>query len=151
MSLPGGVEQCHGKSASNLLKVAGDGLRSVTCFPMWDCPKVVVSPNIRRNIQPYSSDIFKLSILTCCLGCSPGEPARFKAVDHGWTGVWAPQHIVGRARLIVAKKEGQDPGAQRTSQVLRMQRITDAHTHTHLYRHMHNAHTPIQSNTSMQV
>eukprot|EP00490_Sorites_sp_Unknown_P026408 CAMPEP_0114643980 /NCGR_PEP_ID=MMETSP0191-20121206/3704_1 /TAXON_ID=126664 /ORGANISM="Sorites sp." /LENGTH=319 /DNA_ID=CAMNT_0001856373 /DNA_START=12 /DNA_END=971 /DNA_ORIENTATION=- len=28
------------------------------------------------------------------------------AVDHSWTGVWAPQHIVGRARLIIAKKEG---------------------------------------------
>jgi len=26
------------------------------------------------------------------------------AVDHSWTGVWAPQHIVGRARLIIAKK-----------------------------------------------
>lgn len=27
-------------------------------------------------------------------------------VDHSWTGIWAPQHIVGRARLITAKKEG---------------------------------------------
>lgn len=25
-------------------------------------------------------------------------------VDHSWTGIWAPQHIVGRARLITAKK-----------------------------------------------
>jgi len=27
-------------------------------------------------------------------------------VDHSWTGVWAPQHIVGRARLITARREG---------------------------------------------
>ena len=28
------------------------------------------------------------------------------AVDHSWTGVWAPQHIVGRPRLITAKRNG---------------------------------------------
>ncbi|CAK9110320.1 Metallophosphoesterase domain-containing protein 1 (Adult brain protein 239) (239AB) [Durusdinium trenchii] len=27
-------------------------------------------------------------------------------VDHSWTGVWAPQHVVGRARLIVGKHDG---------------------------------------------
>ncbi|CAJ1332674.1 unnamed protein product, partial [Effrenium voratum] len=25
-------------------------------------------------------------------------------VDHSWTGIWAPQHIVGRARLITANR-----------------------------------------------
>ena len=29
------------------------------------------------------------------------------AVDHSWTGVWAPQHIVGRPRLITAKRDGE--------------------------------------------
>ncbi|CAK9018717.1 unnamed protein product [Durusdinium trenchii] len=29
------------------------------------------------------------------------------AVDHSWTGIWAPQHIVGRPRLITAKREGE--------------------------------------------
>eukprot|EP00435_Cladocopium_sp_Y103_P046069 s1447_g13.t1 len=28
------------------------------------------------------------------------------AVDHSWTGIWAPQHIVGRPRLITAKRNG---------------------------------------------
>lgn len=28
------------------------------------------------------------------------------AVDHSWTGVWAPQHLVGRPRLITAKRQG---------------------------------------------
>lgn len=28
------------------------------------------------------------------------------AVDHSWTGIWAPQHIVGRPRLITAKRDG---------------------------------------------
>ena len=28
------------------------------------------------------------------------------AVDHSWTGQWAPQHIVGRPRLIIGRKEG---------------------------------------------
>ena len=28
------------------------------------------------------------------------------AVDHSWTGQWAPQHIVGRPRLIIGRREG---------------------------------------------
>lgn len=28
------------------------------------------------------------------------------AVDHSWTGIWAPQHIVGRPRFITATKTG---------------------------------------------
>lgn len=27
-------------------------------------------------------------------------------VDHSWTGVWAPQHIAGRPRLITARRQG---------------------------------------------
>ena len=27
------------------------------------------------------------------------------AVDHSWTGIWAPQHLVGRPRMIKARRE----------------------------------------------
>ena len=27
------------------------------------------------------------------------------SVDHSWTGVWAPQHLVGRPRVIIARKQ----------------------------------------------
>ena len=40
-----------------------------------------------------------------------------QAVDHSWTGIWAPQHIVGRPRLITAKREG---GAKRSAFSTRM-------------------------------
>ena len=36
-----------------------------------------------------------------------GSKGAVLEVDHSWTGIWAPQHIVGRPRLILGKKEGE--------------------------------------------
>lgn len=152
MSLPGGVEQCHGKSASNLLKVVRDGLWSVTCFPMWDCPQVVVSPNIRQNIPPYS-DIFKLSILTCCnvaILISVYSCSQLRRMPRGTRPVQGSGPQLDRSLGAAAYRGARSPyrceegrpgprGATDLSSLT--QRIADRHTHTHTSICIRTTHT----------
>eukprot|EP00438_Fugacium_kawagutii_P023088 Skav220071 [mRNA] locus=scaffold262:122964:134903:+ [translate_table: standard] len=78
----------------------------------WDRINGEFKGGVEYRPSPYTAQVFR-----------PGGPpaanypvevesnnamANQPTVDHSWTGVWAPQHIVGRPRVITAKKYNAD-------------------------------------------